>query len=1334
MVIQDLPPELLELVFLKCAGQTLKITHVCTFWRDVALKIPALWASITVAASHAESWPPVDEVLRRLQLSGNHPLTISLTCLRNPETKNQSPNASGGIVQALELFLQNLHRWKTVMFDFRLQPPPINFPAFLAERGAPQLEQLELYPATWSPLLGSFAIPWLTTILTNLPQLAYFVAHSGQFPRSFFARTSWEALTRLKVAARLPEAAWTQILSTTTRLVDCELYNIGDRHEVVTAMPSESLMVLAHLQTLVLGSQVTFEPFFNAITAPNLHVLELGTRAQQMWWTPQTQLVAFLRRSLCPLTSLTIRDLYGRQGPHELKEIFERVGDTLVELRLTSDVSSRPELAKDSGHFNGVVQGNAGIHDRIIIDLAGGLLPQLEHLTVHIGAYSTDGVFGRMVASRWKGQTRFAKLSRVEVVCEKGFLPHAQDIEILEALFRDGLQGSTLEVSREKLEEFFQTHKRSGNPGLRPRGQRRQGKVGTGDMTFSLLLPTFTIPLQCSTMQAQSTRTEVATTSAQSLVAIQTLLRASLGCITFLRDLLPSENFTDSHFTSAEDSFLSSQPSDANRSIDSSHGNSKNVNGFKIMTMTRGYTHEADKILNYLARLPISSPSYQDSLNFFIFAIYLVCSSFFLVCALFSLTQAFLHKDEKDPNNIVEAYTFNFHYHTIPGTSTVIPLMSVGENKKHAGKDPVSLAAKRGKAPTLKDVKKSTILKTLIHSTTQMDVLPKRRFAAFKLFYTDETPAEYEPPHFQAGDAQRDKWYFMTHDMDEVPDNWKVGQVDTGHHAVNLSVASIATYLPSSTENDHATFTGTVSRSNAAPPPLTPVEEAAVRAEQVAKQAEDAENRNVVWAADAAVEGDDMDCPGEDEETFQGKLRWDAEVGMVPIGIRNGDGLIEPIPVELEAEKQFGGTSQLVPTRLDELNALGQFDNANMEQTQSFPGLPQGQQARTIPLIDSLPPSDVLSSSTIADILDTQIDIDTQRLQALALENQNIGDDDAEMLDMETQPDPIQSFDAEMEDRIQEDLPTPKPVKRKGKRVEDRGLQCECDVTIEDDQCFCEDCGRWYHVWCMGFHSAQDQRLPEDFVCFDCRVHADNSWELIKVDLYPKMLSNFKDLALFRRAIKISEMHNPPVVAEFAKLVGKPRSLVEFVPNSLVRGCDNILARQLFKRLENEGFIMEHTLELDDLGFLETRSKATNNKSKSKGKQTKQRKNVQKTRYTFDYACLKTERYTDYFDPAKESQLLDLPQKKEKPAVKGRRIPDSEPEPEPQQPLIPETQPIIDDSQTQDDTQMPLDINIVARSALSKRTHSHSDSGAAPAPRPKKKVKISIAPAVDLAE
>ena len=42
---------------------------------------------------------------------------------------------------------------------------------------------------------------------------------------------------------------------------------------------------------------------------------------------------------------------------------------------------------------------------------------------------------------------------------------------------------------------------------------------------------------------------------------------------------------------------------------------------------------------------------------------------------------------------------------------------------------------------------------------------------------------DYEPPHFEAADMDKDKWYFMTHTFDELPDRYSVGKLDTGHHS-----------------------------------------------------------------------------------------------------------------------------------------------------------------------------------------------------------------------------------------------------------------------------------------------------------------------------------------------------------------------------------------------------------------------------------------------------------------------------------------------------------------------------------------------------------------------
>ena len=84
------------------------------------------------------------------------------------------------------------------------------------------------------------------------------------------------------------------------------------------------------------------------------------------------------------------------------------------------------------------------------------------------------------------------------------------------------------------------------------------------------------------------------------------------------RNLLPSDNFSESmsyasymrqfcaniahipgYLTSSAPDTLSSQPSGSDGSF-ASAGGRRNVSGFKIMTVMRGFTEEADKLLDYM--------------------------------------------------------------------------------------------------------------------------------------------------------------------------------------------------------------------------------------------------------------------------------------------------------------------------------------------------------------------------------------------------------------------------------------------------------------------------------------------------------------------------------------------------------------------------------------------------------------------------------------------------------------------------------------------------------------------------------------------------------------
>ncbi|KAI0092965.1 HORMA domain-containing protein [Irpex rosettiformis] len=875
-------------------------------------------------------------------------------------------------------------------------------------------------------------------------------------------------------------------------------------------------------------------------------------------------------------------------------------------------------------------------------------------------------------------------------------------------------------------------------------------------------------------MQAQALRTDQTQevlTAQQSLQSIQTLLRAGLGCITYLRNLLPAENFSESYLTSASAESQSSAPSVGGSFA--SDSSKRNVSGFKIMTVSRGYTEEADKLMDYLEN-GIFDALQKQYLRSFIFAIYL---------------------DNDDPNNIVEAYTFNFRYHTIPGTNVTVPVMSLGDdlmNLSISGRgkksDPVSDATRKGKVPTLGEVKRSlkTLIKNLIQATTQMDALPSiqplisvvlystlspqtgRRYATFKLYYYDHTPDDYEPPYFRAGDSKKDKWFFSTHEQTEVPEKCSIGQVQTGWHAVDLSVTSVSAYLPS-TEDNNAPFLGTTAEGkHPCAPMLTPTEEAALRTHQAEVQRQDAQERRVVWDAEEGLGDLDADAEGEDDEEGVAAAIWrPGSKGLEfvgPLGIRDSEGRVIPLSESQEKLREpsppssvcFEGEQEKVLRHVRQLQ-LPVSNSGDLTQTQQIEPtqIPASELPSSSPPSSPSPPTptrhnlrsggrnrDGISSPPSQSLLDygssaADLDhvetIDTQALKEVVLSRQEATkDQDAEMLDMETQiqpldesqEDPIRSFSTEKRLVPTRSLSVSEMGSHKQTKEEiDIAVDCVCGVTIEDcDGIWCDGCSKWSHVWCMGYHTAQAKNIPENYTCFDCQVRADRNWDLILVhNLHPRMMDKFKDLALFRRAIKVSEKRGCESLKSFTNFIA----------------CEPLVAGQLFRRLESEGFIALEVQEQDELGLIETRSRQKKKGGKAAKKQPR-RKAGQKQTYAFVRSMVNSQEYKDYFDPNSEAEkrllgLADLnPKRSSRAKDQSNQAMDVE---------MDDSEPgastakghLQDESQTQPETQF-----FVPDSQEEDLTNDLKRKDASPTGtqdvRKTKKAKISIGAAVDLGD
>ncbi|KAG1899799.1 HORMA domain-containing protein [Suillus fuscotomentosus] len=790
-------------------------------------------------------------------------------------------------------------------------------------------------------------------------------------------------------------------------------------------------------------------------------------------------------------------------------------------------------------------------------------------------------------------------------------------------------------------------------------------------------------------MQRTIANTETQTISnKQSLECVQTLLKAGLGCVAYLRGLLPAENFGEYRLSSQNNGRASS--SSGSFSSDGTTG--LNISGFKFMTLNRGFTNEGDRIIDYLEN-GIFEAIDKQYLRKVIFGIYL---------------------DSKDPNNIVEAYTFNFQYHKLPGSHTAIPIMTLGDQLSKmslARPDPVSDALKKGKLPTLGEVKRSVkvMIKSLITTINQMESLPKNRYGNFKLFFNEDAPDDYQPPHFQAADAEANKWFFTTHMANEVPERTSIGQVNAGWHGLDMKVVSVSSYLPSISEDNNAPFAGITSHTA---PRLTPVEEARIRVEDAQLQKKDALERNIVWSAD-----EDEDAEGEmviDEGIVL--CRFGGDVVMTPVGIRNEDGGVQPFPqvndTSSRAHVRYGGISESTPICVGDLNIKKAAHD--IEETQQIPATQEIVMGSPIPApspnkAPSLPASDIAFS---ASAISTQ-EVDTQYLQdLLGMRNDVSTAPDLEMLDMETQVLEASGPSCNL-GTTGPQIPSNNRSKGSKQLIDEGQLSCDCGISkIDDASLLCEgDCNRWFHVWCMGYHGAQDKRLPAQFICFDCRLRGSHEWDIIAGMIHADIIARYKDLALFRRAIKIYEVYQPSSASLFR----------------VHTGCDTALVGQLLTRLEEEGFIAVESIVSDELGIGVARSHAKKGK---KGVKSKKQKELQKTKYVFLSKAKRSKAYADYFNPLTEVEnrlmgLSDTARRKSKAGqtlVASTEITDSNLHPE----VTAQAGSSDDESQTQEATQNVLTLAVAHQAEKRKAAADLVHRG--------KRVKISIGSGVDLCD
>ncbi|GAA5859210.1 hypothetical protein JCM1840_003801 [Sporobolomyces johnsonii] len=667
-----------------------------------------------------------------------------------------------------------------------------------------------------------------------------------------------------------------------------------------------------------------------------------------------------------------------------------------------------------------------------------------------------------------------------------------------------------------------------------------------------------------------------------SLVQVKTLLQAGIGCITYLRGLFPEESFDDHKL-------LAPRPPVSRSDGHKSDGQVKDdlpPSSVRFKKLKRGATTESDKLLNYLD-LGASAALEKGYLHQLILAIYL---------------------DPNEPTNLVESYTFTFTYET-DSEGNKRPEMVVRNqvNDVVLASAPSAAFPRENRSYSQGDVKRQVqqMIKNLITSTQLLDELPRRRFVNVRLFYTDDTPEDYEPPCFRPVGDSVPRYTLTTPAVSDRPDCVALGTMATGFHGVALHSVSIAHILETSYDD------------------TIPNEEATERNRL------EASTRNVVWDAETLA------------ETFAGD---NAErQSPQPIGIKDRQGNMLPLELVKEDE-ELGDLRRMVGIEESDENVLRargemeetlldsnlsdnvmlrralaatakppplagkpstQFDPVHSRQRSFRPPVPlfgESKEEYAQRVVLSQGEGDAAGPSQREDV-DVDVDMDfnsnfeeaqmaqkcysegaaqfaspSPETQLFDYSQRHVSQQDTILpnsFEYDEEPDTFETASQSLknatkgqaktsiQDGSGRSMPSRKCTRARTKPTDDT---CECGDSDDDDgMIWCSSCDHWRHTACYGFGGVHDVRIPEIFICYRCRARtgaSKSSFDAKREGEIEEALADLKSIALFRRAIAV--IWSEGVLD--AKQLSHRLSI------------DASTASQVLKRLKAEEFLVEQQI------------------------------------------------------------------------------------------------------------------------------------------------------------
>ncbi|PPR02883.1 hypothetical protein CVT24_002305 [Panaeolus cyanescens] len=316
LAINDLPPEILATIFHtymfwedesdlidpelegmvsvflpNAHSAPLLFCNVCSYWRNIAISIPALWSSFVIQDNCY-----TETIALWLQRSQTHPLSLLVSLGNNLANTDK-------LARLMEMLYANMPRWKRVSFHLPTAKDMRNMIFnLIPERGkspATQLQHLHFCPA----------------YRHNDHRDFHSLSRLSSFPHSTLQRFSWSDFVVLDFS-RIPTTLWSNLRQITFSMItervllsflkackNLQFINIDFLHETVDAgLPTTPRVVAHNLQALNVGMVVgNLGHTINFLTTPNLKRLSFSHRGGS---GIAISLQDFLERSRCTLECL----------------------------------------------------------------------------------------------------------------------------------------------------------------------------------------------------------------------------------------------------------------------------------------------------------------------------------------------------------------------------------------------------------------------------------------------------------------------------------------------------------------------------------------------------------------------------------------------------------------------------------------------------------------------------------------------------------------------------------------------------------------------------------------------------------------------------------------------------------------------------------------------------------------------------------------------------------------------------------------------------------------------------------------------------------------------